>query len=285
MASRSEIVHTLTSEGGLPFDISFPYYALELASRSVAEAVALDEWDPIRRLVAFRGMCRSVQRIHARRIAHRDLKPENFLIVSGDAVKLSDFGTARFIDAVEPPLLQRYLAAPGDMLYTPPEMIACLHDVDPAFAYGGDIYALGAILFELFSGVKLGAVTLDATFVNDVWMISQVDRRQRQDFYDKLVSLIASRRPPSVGAGTLPVRVSIQGHIDALYRTLANLDYRSRLRDFPTIFRRIEICLAILRNEEAYLRRERTKHRHQLGRETNLRRRAERAAMGEGAKR
>ena len=40
-------------------------------------------------------------------------------------------------------------------------MVAVLHDVDPAFAFKADFYALGAILFELFTGAVLNLHVLD----------------------------------------------------------------------------------------------------------------------------
>src|SRR5437868_817720 len=98
-------------------------------------------------------MCRPVGVVHRRAIVHRDLKPSNLLIFRNGEVKLADFGAGRRLGPTARPLLLDYVGFwPGDTRYTPPELIAGLNDHDPGIARAADIYALGCILFELFSG-------------------------------------------------------------------------------------------------------------------------------------
>jgi tetratricopeptide (TPR) repeat protein len=91
----------------------------------------------------------AVQHAHQRGLIHRDLKPGNIL-VGGDRAdpraKLVDFGIARGVEAGDSPTLT--LGRPiGTLAYMPPEQ-----------AFGGvvdtraDIYALGAVLYELAAG-------------------------------------------------------------------------------------------------------------------------------------
>jgi serine/threonine-protein kinase len=76
-------------------------------------------------------------------IVHRDLRPANILVTSGDTVKVTDWGIAVGAD------LPRLLS--GGALGTP-------HYLAPELAQGGeaevqtDVYALGAILFEMVTG-------------------------------------------------------------------------------------------------------------------------------------
>ncbi len=81
---------------------------------------------------------------HRRGVVHRDLKPANVLVHwPSDTVKLADFGLARVADAAQ--------TGTGIVLGTPaymaPEQLA--GNVPTA---ASDLYALGAMLFQLFSG-------------------------------------------------------------------------------------------------------------------------------------
>ncbi len=83
---------------------------------------------------------------HARGIVHRDLKPSNLLLVEGEpsAVQVLDFGVARAPGGSG--------TQPGTAIGTPgymaPEQIRGLPTVGPS----ADVYAVGAVLFEMIAG-------------------------------------------------------------------------------------------------------------------------------------
>jgi serine/threonine protein kinase len=241
---------------GIVLDIDFAYYAVELAAYDVSAAISENRWDAAEKLVCFRGMCRAVQRIHREWVAHRDLKPSNFLIMEDGTLRLSDFGTARLISGGHNAILSSYAGPPGDLRYVSPEMVAALHDVDPSFAFKGDIYALGAILFEFFTGTLLNLHVMDGHTLSSLSRaMNAVPAPQRVQIYNGFVSSLASSRPlPSVrlfGSQTPP---SIVALIDHLFRSLAAIDYRERLCDFTYIFMQIKRCLYVLNHENAYRR-------------------------------
>ena len=78
--------------------------------------------------------------VHARGILHRDVRPENLLYSSDGTLKLVGFGTAS--DGAS--LIS---AASGTPAYTAPERIQGFR-LGPAT----DVYSLGVVLYELFSG-------------------------------------------------------------------------------------------------------------------------------------
>ena len=265
VASRSEFTANLVTEGGLPFSLLFHYYATELASGDLSAVIANGRWCPERMLLAFRAICRAVQRIHAQQIVHRDLKPSNMLVMTKGDVKLSDFGAARQIDAMVPALVAAYAGPPGDLRYCAPEMLACLHDENPAIAFTSDFFSLGAILFEMFSGTILGLRLFEPRFWADLAQaMLPVQIGQRRATYNQIVGSIANSRPlPNIGAFGAPVPPSVRDRLNDFYRSLSSIDYRNRLCNFEQIFRKINICLLILRNAQQYQRWLEDKRRRQ----------------------
>ena len=264
----SEFTENFANPLGIVYPVPFAYYAVELAHYDVSAALADDRWTATQKLEYFRAMCRAVQRIHRHNVAHRDLKPTNFLIMPNGALRLSDFGAARMLDpsAGHSSLLATYSEPPGDLRYASPEMMAALHDVDPTFALRGDIFALGAILFELFTGTVLNLYVLDLPMLLDLnRTMTAVPAQQRIRIFDSFVNRMASAHPlPNVGLFGNNTPLSILDLLNRLINSLAALDYRSRESDFVHIFMQIDRCLYILKHEAAYQKwREQKRNRRQ----------------------
>jgi len=99
---------------------------------------------PVRKAVDLaHQICSGLQEAHAQGIVHRDLKPENVMIDAQGNVKIMDFGIARSMEAGT--------RLTGSMVGTPaymaPEQVAG-KPVD----YRTDVYSLGLILYEVFTG-------------------------------------------------------------------------------------------------------------------------------------
>ncbi len=92
---------------------------------------------------------------HGRGIVHRDLKPQNLFLThkpdGSPCVKVLDFGISKAIDEQGAPNLTSTDMVMGTPLYMSPEQVRSLKSVD----LRSDIWALGAILFELLTAAPI----------------------------------------------------------------------------------------------------------------------------------
>ncbi|MDP1804528.1 MAG: serine/threonine-protein kinase, partial [Acidimicrobiales bacterium] len=98
-------------------------------------------------------IARAVQHAHDRGVLHCDLKPANILLdpiggVAGIGVpRVTDFGLARLLE--DDPALTQMIQVAGTPLYMAPEQA---RGDRRGLTVASDVYALGAILYELLTG-------------------------------------------------------------------------------------------------------------------------------------
>jgi WD40 repeat protein/serine/threonine protein kinase len=132
-----------------------PYFVMELIKGvSITQYCDEAKLSPRARLEMFVPVCQAVQHAHQKGIIHRDLKPSNILVALYDGrpvPKVIDFGVAK---ATGPRLTEHSVYTEvgsliGTLEYMSPEQ-AELNNLD--IDTRSDIYALGAILYELLTG-------------------------------------------------------------------------------------------------------------------------------------
>jgi serine/threonine-protein kinase len=96
-------------------------------------------------------MCMGLEAAHLQGVIHRDIKPQNMLILpeTGE-LKIMDFGIARVQSMKEAPP-DSGLTSAGTVMGTPDYMPPEQAQGNPA-DFRSDIYSLGVVLFETFSG-------------------------------------------------------------------------------------------------------------------------------------
>jgi serine/threonine protein kinase len=127
-----------------------PFYVMPRYQASLRDLISAGI-KPERVLHLFSQIIDGVEAAHLEGVFHRDLKPENILCDEhGDALAIADFGTARFTEDF---LVTQVATATDQRLanfqYAAPEQRMRGKDVHAS----ADIYALGLILNEMFTGL------------------------------------------------------------------------------------------------------------------------------------
>ncbi len=146
-------IYDVGTEGDIPYIVSEL-----LAGEDLRAPITAGPLLPRRALGYAIQIAKGLAAAHAKGIAHRDLKPENVMIVSGDHVKILDFGLAKILVGEPGPSdrdktgpIQTQLTATGMILgtasYMSPEQIREL-PVD----HRTDLFALGSMFYEMLTG-------------------------------------------------------------------------------------------------------------------------------------
>lgn len=139
-------VHTAGDTNGLPF-YTMPFVDGEsLRARLGRGPLPVTEV-----LGILRDVTRALAYAHAHGVVHRDIKPDNVLI-SGGAAVVTDFGIAKAISASRTASGNATLTQIGTSIGTPAYMAPEQAAGDPDVDHRADIYALGAMAYELLAG-------------------------------------------------------------------------------------------------------------------------------------
>ncbi|MBA3460891.1 MAG: serine/threonine protein kinase [Deltaproteobacteria bacterium] len=214
-------VHALGhDENGLPY-----FTMKRLTGTTLAEQLA-SKSPPLRQrmLRMFADVCLAVEFAHSRGVVHRDLKPANIMVGDFGEVYVLDWGLARIDgDRSEGGAIGGDVSSldgetqDGALLGTPgfmaPEQIEGAHTAGPA----ADVYALGAILFEILSGEPLhprgtGALTSTLRGVEEGPAARRPFRGVPPELDELCISALKTRTQDRPSAADLADR--LQGYLD-----------------------------------------------------------------------
>ena len=153
-------IHGLEESGGVRALVMELVEGEDLSQRIARGAITLDEALPIAKQIA-----EALEAAHEQGIIHRDLKPANIKVRSDGTVKVLDFGLAKAMDparasnssadalanspTITSPAMTEIGMILGTAAYMSPEQ-ARGRTVDRR----ADIWAFGAVLFEMLTGVR-----------------------------------------------------------------------------------------------------------------------------------
>jgi len=165
-----------------------PYLVMEYVDGAHLDAycnqrkLSIDE-----RLQLFLRVCDAVAYAHRNLVVHLDLKPSNILVTGDGTVKLLDFGTSKLIQP-DSMFTTTVMATPA---YASPEQLR-----NEPVTTSCDIYALGAILFELLAGSRPG---------NQASVAAMIERAIREQEPDRLPDAVTG--PAAEQRGTTAPRL------------------------------------------------------------------------------
>jgi serine/threonine-protein kinase len=150
-----------------------------------------------------RQLCAGVAAAHERGVIHRDLKPANVMLDGDGNVRITDFGIATAAADVG-------AAVAGTPQYMAPELLAG----KPASAKS-DIYALGLILFEIFTGRR----AFDAKTISDLKQLHDTGAivtpsaivRDLDPAVERVIMRCLAREPEQRPASALTIAVALPG--------------------------------------------------------------------------
>ncbi len=201
-------------------------------------------WNPTRAVQALVKVGETVAYAHQKGVIHRDLKPSNIMVGRFGEVFVMDWGLALRRDRA------RVGAIVGTPAYMPPEQARGDVKVGPQV----DVYALGAILYELLSGhLPYGDATdsawssllVDRILVDPPTPLARVDRRIPPELIavcEKAMERDMADRYATVAELTEDLRCYLDGRVVAAYES----GRWARLRKWVTRNPRLAATLATI---------------------------------------
>jgi serine/threonine-protein kinase len=137
--SHPNIVTMLTAE---KVDEVFFIVMEYIAGETLADVIARDSALDLARALDFTcQICNAVDHAHRAGILHRDLRPGNMLVSDAGVLKVTDFGTSRFLE----------IAAHGTTVIGSPAYMAPEQFFGKA-VFASDVYSVGVTMYQMLTG-------------------------------------------------------------------------------------------------------------------------------------
>jgi len=199
--------HGMTAEHG-------PFLAMAwISGETLADRLQARGLLPAEALRLVERLAGGLAAMHAAGVVHRDLKPSNVMLAGGEVESaiIVDFGVARVASLGDPSSGGEHGGHLGTARYMAPEQIRNARTVDGR----ADVFALGCILFEAFTGRPafegIDPVIVLARILFEPLPIPSAVRAELPHSFDRLVLEMLAReldRRPFSGALTELVRMA-----------------------------------------------------------------------------
>ena len=166
------------------FFIVMEYVAGETLEDVITRAGALDATRVIR---YSSQLAQAVDHAHRQGVVHRDLRPSNVLVSESGVLKVTDFGTSRFLE----------MASHNTVTGSPPYMAPEQFEGRAVFA--SDIYSLGVTMYQMATGM----LPYDTPTQRDLARLRRGElvappRRRKPDLPQRLNDLIMKALAPDL---------------------------------------------------------------------------------------
>lgn len=168
-----------------------PYFTMPFViGESLRSRVARGELPIGEAVHILRDVVSAVAYAHEFGVVHRDIKPDNVLLSGGVAV-VTDFGVAKAVSASTDAAQHTSLTSMGMALGTPAYMAPEQATADPNVDHRADIYALGAMAYEMLTGrAPFAGRTAQATLAAHVVEEPEPIERRRPGLPPALAAMV-----------------------------------------------------------------------------------------------
>jgi len=217
-----------------------PYLVSELLEGETLRELLRHGAIPTRKATAYAvQIAHALAAAHERGIVHRDLKPENLFVTKDGRIKILDFGLAKLM---QPPperhsndATQASATNPGTVMgtvgYMAPEQVR-----GEVVDHRADIFALGAVLYEMLAGKRAfekstSAETMTAILQDDPPAISQVVKAAPPGLH-RVVQRCLEKRPEQRFQSSSDLAFALEALSDSGSSPAVAISQRARPRWF-----------------------------------------------------
>ena len=194
------------------------FIVMEFIDGESLEAVIGDEGSvDIERAISFScQICKGVEYAHSQGVLHRDLRPGNVLVSGDNHIKITDFGTSRFIEVAE-----KASTITGSPPYMAPEQF------QGRAMLASDVYSIGVIMYEMMTG-ELPFFSVNPQQLEQLVLSGRIvrPRERNKAIPTEVEEIILKALAPEIS-----MRYQRAGELLDDLATVSELDYRSSRLD------------------------------------------------------